>query len=262
MTIKTDILNINPIQATINWMGKWDDAQTHPRFSSDLLVSSNFVYSTNQRPILKIENDSTLMQSEGDASKQKKSSTPFDHGLQMKLLSPADFERNEIEQFIKNGYIKHFGANLNKFSPIILAVIDFKTGRILGAVGLRYADSQPLFSENYLTDSIESLLAEMSKQSVRRKDIIELSHFVVDQGSDVNVVITLVGQFLKSLDVTWAVYTLSRPIKLAFQRLGIQLTHIQHAHPDALKNSTTDWGRYYDFKPAVYCSNILKNMNQ
>ncbi|MCB1583945.1 MAG: thermostable hemolysin [Xanthomonadales bacterium] len=187
--------------------------------------------------------------------------TPFARGLQLNLLSPVDEQRKSAETFINAGYAKHFGAHLAEFSPIILTVKDFFNNRILGAVGLRYADGQSLFSENYLSEPIESLLSEKTNQKIKRKQVIELSHFVVDKNTDVNVVFPMIGQFLKTLDVDWAVYTLSRPIKSAFQRLGIQLTHLQHAYADAIKVSKTNWGHYYDFKPAVYFSSILENMN-
>ena len=187
--------------------------------------------------------------------------SPYARGLQMMLISPADELRKETEQFINAGYKKHFEAELVEFFPIILVVKDWKKGRILGAVGLRYADDYKLFSEQYLNQSIESAIASHQIADINRDEIIELGHFVVDQNHDVNTVIPMVASFLKSLNVKWAVYTLSRPIKVAFQKLGIQLTHLQHAHPKALQGSASDWGKYYDFKPAVYYSNILTNMN-
>jgi len=187
--------------------------------------------------------------------------SPYAQGMQLILMSPAHPERKSIERFIQTGYKQHFNANLMTFFPVILVIKELETSRILGAVGLRYAKQQQLFSENYLNGKIENLLAEHENIEVLRQHIIELGHFVVAQSTDVNVVIPMVGQFLKKLDVKWAVYTLSRPIKVAFQRLGIKLLHLQHAHPDALTHSQTDWGRYYDYKPAVYYSNILTNMN-
>ena len=169
--------------------------------------------------------------------------------LVLRKKRPAGVEEPIIVEYAKS------------FFPVILVVKDFKTSRILGAVGLRYADAYPLFSENYLSQSIEQVIAENEQIQIARNEIIELGHFVVDQSSDVNLVIPMIARFLKSLNVKWVVYTLSRPIKVAFQRLGIKLTHLQHAHADALQNSPSDWGRYYDYKPAVYYSNILNNMN-
>jgi len=187
--------------------------------------------------------------------------TPYSMGIQLLLVSPVDDQRAAVEQFIQQGYEKHFAARLVEFFPVILAVRDMTSQRIMGAVGMRYADDQNLFSERYLNQSIESLIANHEAVNVNRNSIIELGHFAVDRPADVNTVIPMIGRFLKSLDVSWAVYTLSRPIKTAFARLGIQLTHLQHAHPGALQNSLSDWGTYYDFKPAVYYSSILNNMN-
>jgi|GEM_PF-1123283 len=194
-------------------------------------------------------------------SEPRVNASSFAEGIQMMLVSPADTDRSAVEQFIVAGYAKHFDAKLAELFPVILAVKDINTDCLLGAVGLRYADDQKLFSEKYLSQPIESLISEHQGYPINRKHVIELGHFVVAQSSDVNTVIPVVAKFLKSLDVKWAVYTLSRPIKVAFQRMGIKLTHLQHAHPQALDKSKTDWGRYYDFKPAVYFSNILTNMN-
>ena len=187
--------------------------------------------------------------------------SPHDRGMQLMLLSPAGPCRKDAERFINHGYKTHFDAQLESFFPIILLVKDWKNNRIMGAVGLRYADDYQLFSEQYLNQSIDSMIAMNESVEIARNEIIELGHFVVDQSEDINTVIPMVASFLKSLDVKWAVYTLSRPIKVAFQKLGIQLTHLQHAHPNALLNCQSNWGRYYDFKPAVYYSNILTNMN-
>ncbi len=243
MTIKINGLYENSMTPALYWMKPNNNNQHQPAPSQNNLSQTQ-----------------TAKYSESSI-KGHCEQTPFARGLQLNLLSPVDDERKSAEQFINEGYAKHFEAHLAEFSPIILTVKDFHSNRILGAVGLRYADGQSLFSENYLSESIESLLTEKNNQKIKRKQIIELSHFVVDQNTDVNVVFPMIGQFLKTLDVDWAVYTLSRPIKSAFQRLGIQLTHLQHAYAGAVKGGKTDWGHYYDFKPAVYFSNISENMN-
>ncbi|WP_218944339.1 thermostable hemolysin [Marinicella rhabdoformis] len=187
--------------------------------------------------------------------------TPFTQGIQLMLVSPVDEARGRVESFIANGYQKHFNATLVEFFPVILAIKEIDSGHILGAVGLRYAEGDQLFSEKYLMQSIESLISVKEGQSIDRKEVIELGHFIVSETSNVNTVMPLVAQFLKSLDVKWAIYTLSRPIKIAFKRMGIQLTHLQLADPEALRHSKTNWGNYYDFKPAVYYSSIETNMN-
>lgn len=192
---------------------------------------------------------------------QSQATTPFAMGIQLMLVSPADETRAAAERFIQRAYEQHFDAHLVEFSPIILVVREIANQRIMGAVGLRYADEQSLFSEQYLGQPVESMIADHEQQAINRHSVIELGHFAVDSAADVNTVIPMIGRFLKTLDVDWAVYTLSRPIKLAFARLGIQLIHLQHAHPGGLVNSRTDWGRYYDFKPAVYYSSVVNNMN-
>jgi len=179
----------------------------------------------------------------------------------VELVTPASFRRNKVEEFIKDSYKKHFSANLNTFFPLILTVINIEDDSIMGALGIRYADEENLFSENYLPDTVENSIFTHEKSFINRSKIIELGNFVVECKADIKFVLPAVSQFIKSLDVDWVVYTLTRPIKSYFNKFGIELNFLHDARAEAVNGAATDWGKYYKFNPAVYYSSVHKSMN-
>lgn len=183
----------------------------------------------------------------------------------LQLVSAASPIRSRVEDFIQLSYHNHFSAHLSTFFPLILAVTKISDDSLIGALGVRYADETQLFSECYLPEPIETMILEheqCDQKSVNRRKIIELGNFVIRKTTDIKTVIPFISQFIKSLDVEWTVYTLTRPIKSHFDKLGITLNHLNQADISAINGAASDWGNYYKFKPAVYYSSVKNNMNQ
>ena len=179
----------------------------------------------------------------------------------VELVTPASLRRKKVEKFIKASYKKHFSANLHTFFPLILTVINIEDDSIMGALGIRYADEDTLFSESYLPDTVENSIFAHEQGVINRSKIIELGNFVVESKADIKYVLPAVSQFIKSLDVDWVVYTLTRPIKSYFNKFGIELNFLHDAKAEAINGAATDWGKYYQFNPAVYYSSVHKSMN-
>ena len=180
----------------------------------------------------------------------------------VELVTEASNIRNQVERFTYDSYVKHFDAHLTAFFPIILTVIRVSDNKIISALGLRYADIDSLFSECYLAEPIEKLIIHNNQHKIDRKRIIELGNFVVSKNSDVNRVMPIISKYIKSLDVEWAIYTLTKPIKSFFDAFNVELCLLGQANKEAVNGAANDWGKYYDFKPAVYYSNVKNNMNE
>ena len=184
----------------------------------------------------------------------------------IELVSKASSCRSKVEAFIQASYQKHFSAHLSSFFPLILSITRISDNTLLGAVGVRYANDEKLFSECYVNEPIEDSIfaneTDLSTGLITRNKIIELGNFVVRKNTDIKTVVPMISKFVKSLDVEWTVYTLTRPIKTHFQRLGIDLCFLSDANLEAVNGAAADWGNYYRFKPAVYYSSVKNNMNQ
>jgi hypothetical protein len=183
------------------------------------------------------------------------------NNYRIELVTPASPIRNKVEKFIQTSYKNHFSAQLNIFFPLILTVINIDDDSIMGALGLRYADEEVLFSESYLPDTVENSIFAHEQGILNRSKIIELGNFVVESKADIKFVLPAFSQFIKSLDVDWVIYTLTRPIKSYFNKFGIELNFLHDAKAEAVNGAATDWGKYYQFNPAVYYSSVQKSMN-
>lgn len=178
----------------------------------------------------------------------------------LKVVNKSVSQRKVVEDFIKSQYRHHFEANLLTFFPAILTVHCQQSQKLLGALGLRYADQSQLFSEQYLSAPIEQLIAAKTHSQVERDDIIELGHFALLKPRYLTPVINALAGFIKQLDSQWAIYTLSTPIKKIFDKLAIETTYLAAAEACQLKGDTNLWGHYYKQQPAVYYSHVQTAM--
>lgn len=178
----------------------------------------------------------------------------------IELVNRTHKRRAEVEKFVYDSYQRNFGARLTEYFPLILCIYSSDDKRLISAVGLRYAHKQKLFSECYLQESIEQTIATMQNELTSRCKIVELGNFAVRDRQDLHFVMPILGKFIKTLKVDWAIYTLTRPIKYYFNKLGVQLDFITAADISAVNGAAQNWGRYYHFKPAVYCSSIAQNL--
>ena len=181
--------------------------------------------------------------------------------LLIEIVTQEHCNRKEVEQFIQAAYEKNFSAQLKIFFPKILTVRNVNDNAIIAAVGIRLASREGLFSECYLTENIEQTIAQLENTLTTRSKIVELGSFAVNNRKDIKTVIPFLGRFIKTLNVDWAIYTLTRPIKTYFHKLGIELNHITEADISKVNGAAKDWGRYYNFKPAVYYSSVKNNLN-
>ncbi len=199
---------------------------------------------------LKISKDNSMP----EQNKQNKS-------LLIEIVTQEHCNRKEVERFIQASYEKNFSAQLKTFFPKILTVRNVNDNAIIAAVGIRLASREALFSECYLTENIEQTIAQFENTLTTRSKIVELGSFAVNNRKDIKTVIPFLGRFIKTLNVDWAIYTLTRPIKTYFHKLGIELNHITEADISKVNGAAKDWGRYYNFKPAVYYSSVKNNLN-
>lgn len=189
------------------------------------------------------------------------SSISASEDYEIRLISHENIFRREVEKFVSQSFEKHFSAKLSSYFPYILTVTSKFDKEIIGAVGMRMASGGKLFSECYLSQSIEQTIMAREIEPVSRNQVLELGNFAVRKNTDIKTVITYAAKYIKEMKVKWAVYTLTRPIRIYFKLLGIELKFIKQAEISAVNGAAKDWGHYYRFKPAVFYSSVTENMN-
>ena len=165
-------------------------------------------------------------------------------------------QRSKIEAFIKKSFQDFYNAEIRHFMPVLLCLIDQKsTPR--AALGLRPAESSPLFLENYLERPIEQLLSKTYQQPVIRSEIIEVGNLAIGCKGDARALIIAMTAFLYAANYEFVTFTIGPVLINSFRRLGLPLADLG---PDNINNLTPNerpsWGNYFDQGPRVMAGRL------
>jgi len=141
-----------------------------------------------------------------------------------------------------------YDARIANLPKTLVALVDDKD-RILAAAGLRTA-SEAFFSEHYLDQSIETLLGQISRTSLDRKSIVEVSCLASRKPAiSVHFMRELV-LYGERLGYDWAFFTATSRLEKLLRRMRLPLLSLGEAHADRVPNPEA-WGSYYETRPRV-----------
>ena len=153
-----------------------------------------------------------------------------------------------VSIFIRTTYLEHYGARLEALPTNIVVLVDAQD-RVLCTAGLRSA-SEPFFSEFYLEEPIEALIAERTGQLVQRAEIVEVTA-LVSRTPAVSVhfmrELILYGD---RLGFNWAFFTATDRLEKILRRMGLPLIDLAPAERERVPTPEV-WGGYYDNHPKV-----------
>jgi hypothetical protein len=155
------------------------------------------------------------------------------------LLGPDD-ARSEAEAFVAAVYRERFDATLRGFMPWLLCFRD-RRGALRAVVGLRPAESGPLFVEQYLDDRAEHAVGRALRHA-----------------GDARRVILCLTRGLHEAGRRWVLFAATRQLRNAFDRLGLCTVALAPALRARLRDDGTDWGRYYDSQPLLVCGDVAR----
>lgn len=171
------------------------------------------------------------------------------------LLLGPDEPRAEAEAFLAAIYRERFGATLREFMPWLLGFAD-ATGALRAVVGLRPARGRALFVEQYLDAPAERAVSMALGRTVSRDSLIEVGSLAALRAGDARRLILSLTRGLHEAGQRWVLFTATRQLRNAFERMGLQPTALGPARPTRLHAAATDWGRYYDADPVLLCGDI------
>lgn len=172
-----------------------------------------------------------------------------------RLVGPDSPERAETEAFIAAVYRARYGAELTHFLPQLLAYRD-AGGRLTAAVGWRGGAHGRLFVENYLDGPVEDALAAALGRPVPRGSLVEVGNFAAVGAGDARAVIVDVTHLLHAAGLRWVLFTATRQLRNAFERLGLVPTPLAPARPERLTDGGAHWGSYYQTQPQLMFGDI------
>ncbi|MEI7033730.1 thermostable hemolysin [Streptomyces pratensis] len=127
------------------------------------------------------------------------------------------------------------------------------TASIVGCAGCTHASARPFFSERYLDQPIEEVIAETTGRPVARERIIEIGA-LAGQGGSGREMTRLIPIIAWCMGMEYILCTVTEPLRLSLEELGITFTVLGPADPDRLPaEERRSWGTYYDRKPQVGC---------
>ena len=163
--------------------------------------------------------------------------------------------RANAEAFIQRIFFSSYQARISHFYPQLLCITENVRGGdddFTAVAGVRCAASGPLFSEYYLHDPIESVLA------VPRRQIVEIGNLSPASMGQARWLIATLNAFMAAAGFTHVVFTAVPKLRNAFNRMGLPLQYLAEADAERLPEGMShDWGNYYAARPAVFSGDIL-----
>lgn len=168
---------------------------------------------------------------------------------QTAIVGRDDPARQSVEAFIAGHYLRIYQAKALEF-PDRLIVATGADGAILCAAGLR-TEEDGFFSEVYLDVPVETLLSDLCRCSVARREIFEISTFASRAPSVVPAFVEDIICFGETNGFSWSFFTATSRLQRMAQRLGFSTLRLgdadrrRVAHPER-------WGDYYLTQPSVF----------
>jgi hypothetical protein len=160
-----------------------------------------------------------------------------------------EVERKRVEDFIKGIYKNYYGAEIQIDYPILMSVRN-ENNDILGAVGFRYAESDPLFLEQYIGRDIDAVLG------CSRSDIAEIGN-LASAGKGASIFLfSALSAYLHNKNIKYAALTGTDFLHKYFERVGLSPRKICDANHQSLINDDQDWGSYYAMNPRVLVGSV------
>lgn len=172
------------------------------------------------------------------------------------LEARHETERRRLERLIRHRFAAEHGAQITHFLPRLFGL--WQAGLPLAAVGLRSADTGPLFQERYLDGSAEAFLAARLGQTPARREIAEIGNLATRRpGLQRPLFLHLVEQ-LAAEGLVWLLFTATAEVHNGIRRLGLDPHPLMPADPARLGAERAAWGRYYDRHPWVMAGDLQR----
>lgn len=175
----------------------------------------------------------------------------------VRSIKKGDTSRPQVEDFIKNIFRKHHGAELTHFAPSLLAIFN-QENEVDAALGFRLAREEPLFLELYLDQSIESLVSNYIGKNIERNSIGETGNLASSDAKSCKTLFAYTADYLHQQGIEWFVSTGTGVMRVVYRRLGIKAHIIHNVEKSRLGNEQHSWGSFYEDKPKIILINVAQ----
>ena len=180
-------------------------------------------------------------------------------GPSFNLYYESAIKRTRLEKYIADQFLAAYQAKLHDFMPLLLATTC--GDGFCAAAGIRPTHNHPLFLEQYLPISIETILSQLAGQTVYRENIAEIGNLAATQRGASQLLFLMLTAVLHHTHLEWVTFTATPQVKKSIERLGIPLYSLYDANPNLLDNAhKATWGSYYTHQPQVVAARLSEAM--
>jgi hypothetical protein len=191
----------------------------------------------------------------------KQGSPDLVYGLTLNIVDPVHPYWPEVTKRLSRRYRAAFQADLKAFMPAYLTLTE--GDQILAVCGFRRAADEPLFLEQYLNGTAETLLSEVFKTNIQRSSLVEFGHLASFTKGMSLLHFHLIAETLVDLGHTWCIFTATDLLHAMMVRLGLQPEFIALADPDRVPDAGATWGTYYaNFQPRVVGGSLTEGLER
>ena len=199
----------------------------------------------------------TYQQSNSPASSLRWLGRSLTSAPDFQLHTVNSLERDKVETYIRDQFRLIYNAKISNFMPYLITM-NCEDG-ISATAGMRPADQQPLFLEQYLPQTVEQRIATLTNAPTSRRHIVEIGNLAATRRGSSQLLFLILTGLLDRTQFEWIVFTGNHLIAKSLQRLGIELHNLGDADPDQLSlDKKSDWGSYYQSNPHVFSANIAQ----
>jgi len=172
--------------------------------------------------------------------------------LVFKLVGPADHYYDAAVALACAVYRQSYGAVIAPRPHRFVVCIDRATDAPIACAGLSFGGGAPLFSEHYLDEPLERLLAGVFQRDVARRDIAEVTALATLEPSIGTELVRAVPLICWYLGLRGILCTVTTKLRRGFANLKLPFHQIAVADPARLPLvEGVQWGTYYDTKPVT-----------
>lgn len=177
-------------------------------------------------------------------------------GRWLSEITPDTALAAAVTEFIRRRFLQAYGAEPSLRIPRLLALTSAQ-GALLAAVGVRNADRERLFLEDYLSVPVESV---MPVADIARHQIAEIAHLAGVEAGVSRYLFASLTVWLQGAGYEWVVCTGTGQLRNSFHRMGIATRVLAEANPEGLPDGGAGWGRYYDQQPVVLAIKVADSL--
>ena len=175
--------------------------------------------------------------------------------ISFEVLNRLHPERQSLEAFIAQVFLKSYGAKVNHFAHTLLGWKD-KAGQWVAALGYTPAEDNTLFVENYGGKPMEIQVSERLGSALNRQTLVEVGNLAATSAGAARMLIANAVIHLHRQDFSWVVFTATRALLNSFDRLEVKAFELGAADPVRLPDGGQSWGTYYDSRPCIMSGSI------